>query len=445
MSEGRQRRRLTATVTDLEVKRQKAFLVGVVLPTIDNTWAERSLDELALLTDTAGSEPVESVLIRRESPKPATFIGKGQARELAKRAEALDIDVLVFDNDLTSTQQRNLQKIFQVDVVDRTAVILDIFAQHATSKEGMLQVELALLQYHLPRLRGRGIEMSRIAGGIGTKGPGETKLETDSRKIRDRIARLRRELKELEKSRGTKAKSRRNAGLPLVALVGYTNAGKSSLMNRMTHAGVLQKDQLFSTLSSTIRKLNLPKGSSALLSDTVGFVQRLPHQLIEAFRSTLEEIAEADLILHIVDGSDPSSETQMRAVRTVLGGIEGAAEIPEVIVFNKSDLCDEVALKRLTNLHPGALVTSAETNQGIDVLLARIESAIDRHTVLVDLIVPYDRGDLLASLHEDGRVVKMETADEGIAVQARIRPSRLHKYQDNGLIAVGDDPVITDS
>jgi GTP-binding protein HflX len=445
MSEGRQRRRLTATVTDLEVKRQKAFLVGVVLPTIDNTWAERSLDELALLTDTAGSEPVESVLIRRESPKPATFIGKGQARELAKRAEALDIDVLVFDNDLTSTQQRNLQKIFQVDVVDRTAVILDIFAQHATSKEGMLQVELALLQYHLPRLRGRGIEMSRIAGGIGTKGPGETKLETDSRKIRDRIARLRRELKELEKSRGTKAKSRRNAGLPLVALVGYTNAGKSSLMNRMTHAGVLQKDQLFSTLSSTIRKLNLPKGSSALLSDTVGFVQRLPHQLIEAFRSTLEEIAEADLILHIVDGSDPSSETQMRAVRTVLGGIEGAAEIPEVIVFNKSDLCDEVALKRLTNLHPGALVTSAETNQGIDVLLARIESAIDRHTVLVDLVVPYDRGDLLASLHEDGRVVKMETADEGIAVQARIRPSRLHKYQDNGLIAVGDDPVITDS
>ena len=445
MSEGRQRRRLTATVTDLEVKRQKAFLVGVVLPTIDNTWAERSLDELALLTDTAGSEPVESVLIRRESPKPATFIGKGQARELAKRAEALDIDVLVFDNDLTSTQQRNLQKIFQVDVVDRTAVILDIFAQHATSKEGMLQVELALLQYHLPRLRGRGIEMSRIAGGIGTKGPGETKLETDSRKIRDRIARLRRELKELEKSRGTKAKSRRNAGLPLVALVGYTNAGKSSLMNRMTHAGVLQKDQLFSTLSSTIRKLNLPKGSSALLSDTVGFVQRLPHQLIEAFRSTLEEIAEADLILHIVDGSDPSSETQMRAVRTVLGGIEDAAEIPEVIVFNKSDLCDEVALKRLTNLHPGAVVTSAETNQGIDVLLARIESAIDRHTVLVDLVVPYDRGDLLASLHEDGRVVKMETADEGVAIQARIRPSRLHKYQDNGLIAVGDDPVITDS
>ncbi len=445
MSEGRQRRRLTATVTDLEVKRQKALLVGVVLPTIDNTWAERSLDELALLTDTAGSEPVESVLIRRESPKPATFIGKGQARELAMRAEALDIDVLVFDNDLTSTQQRNLQKIFQVDVVDRTAVILDIFAQHATSKEGMLQVELALLQYHLPRLRGRGIEMSRIAGGIGTKGPGETKLETDGRKIRDRIARLRRELKELEKSRGTRAKSRRNAGLPLVALVGYTNAGKSSLMNRMTHAGVLQKDQLFSTLSSTIRKLNLPKGSSALLSDTVGFVQRLPHQLIEAFRSTLEEIAEADLILHIVDGSDPSSETQMRAVRTVLGGIEGAAEIPEVIVFNKSDLCDEVALKRLTNLHPRALVTSAATNQGIDLLLARIESAIDRHTVLVDLVVPYDRGDLLASIHEDGRVVKMETADEGVAVQARIRPSRLHKYQDNGLVAVGDDQVITDS
>lgn len=445
MSEGRQRRRLTATVTDLEVKRQKAFLVGVVLPTIDNTWAERSLDELALLTDTAGSEPVESVLIRRALPKPATFIGKGQARELAKRAEALDIDVLVFDNDLSSTQQRNLQKIFQVDVVDRTAVILDIFAQHATSKEGMLQVELALLQYHLPRLRGRGIEMSRIAGGIGTKGPGETKLETDSRKIRDRIARLRRELKELEKSRGTRAKSRRNAGLPLVALVGYTNAGKSSLMNQMTHAGVLQKDQLFSTLSSTIRKLNLPKGSSALLSDTVGFVQRLPHQLIEAFRSTLEEIAEAELILHVVDGSDPSYETQMRAVRTVLGGIEGAAEIPEVIVFNKSDLCDEVALKRLTNLHPGAVVTSAATNQGIDVLLARIESAIDRHTVLVDLLVTYDRGDLLASLHEDGRVVKMETADDGVAVQARIRPSRLHKYQDNGLVAVGDDQAITDS
>ncbi len=445
MSEGRQRRRLTATVTDLEVKRQKAMLVGVVLPNIDGVWAQRSLEELALLTDTAGSEPVESVLVRRESPTPGTFIGKGQARELARQAEILDIDVLVFDNDLTATQQRNLQKIFEVDVVDRTAVILDIFAQHATSKEGMLQVELALLQYHLPRLRGRGTEMSRIAGGLGTKGPGETKLETDGRKIRDRISRLRRELKALEKSRGTRAKSRRNAGLPLVALVGYTNAGKSSLMNRMTNAGVLQKDQLFSTLSSTIRKLTLPKGSSALLSDTVGFVQRLPHQLVEAFRSTLEEIAEADLILHIVDGSDPSSETQMRAVRKVLADIDGATEIPEIIIFNKSDLCDEVALKRLRNLHPEALVTSAHKNEGVEELMARIEQAIDLHTVLVDLMIPYDRGDLLASLHDDGRVVSMDTADDGVAVQARIRPSRLHKYQTSDLVAVGDDQVITDS
>jgi GTP-binding protein HflX len=428
MTDGRQRRRLTATVTDLDVDRQRALLVGVSLPDIDVGWAERSLDELELLTETAGSAPVETVLLRRHSPEPSTFIGSGQLDELIGLTKALDIDVVVFDNDLTPGQQRNLQRRFECDVVDRVAVILDIFAQHATSREGMLQVELALLEYHLPRLRGRGTELSRLGGGIGTRGPGETKLETDRRRILDRIARLRRELKELKGTRDTQAKARRQAGLPLIALVGYTNAGKSSLMNRLTDAHVLERDQLFSTLGSTVRRLRLPSGTEALLSDTVGFVQRLPHQLVEAFRSTLDQIADADLVLHVVDASDPDLETHVAAVRNVLAEIPGAAEIPDILVLNKQDLADEVALRRLVNVHPDAVVTSARTGHGTRLLGERIEEFVDGQSVELRLVLPYDRGDLLAALHRDGRVVKTEPVDDGIAVTARVRPSTTHRY-----------------
>ena len=430
MTDGRQRRRLTATVTDLDVSHQRALLVGVTLPEMAAGWAERSLDELELLTATAGSEPVDAVLLRRDAPTPATFIGSGQLEDLVSLAHALDVDVVVFDNDLTPIQQRNLQKRFECDVVDRVAVILDIFAQHATSREGMLQVELALLEYHLPRLRGKGTQLSRLGGGVGTRfGGGETKLETDRRRILDRISRLRRDLKGLSATRDTQAKARRRTDQPLIALVGYTNAGKSSLMNRLTDASVLERDQLFSTLGSTIRRLRLPSRQEVLLSDTVGFVQRLPHQLVEAFRSTLEEIAEADLLLHVVDASDPDLEAHLGAVREVLGQIPGAAEIPELLVLNKTDLADDVVLRRLENLHPDAVCTSARTGHGVNALAVRIEDHIDQSAQEIEVLLPYDRGDLLAWIHRDGRVVKEESTPEGIRVIARVRPNSLHRYQ----------------
>ncbi len=303
------------------------------------------------MTDTAGSVPVAAEVLKRPSPDPATFIGSGQAAELAGMGHALDVDVVVFDNDLTPAQQRNLQHIFGCDVVDRVALILDIFAQHATSREGMLQVELALLRYHLPRLRGKGTELSRQAAGIGTRGPGETKLETDRRRIQNRISKLTRELKDLRGTRETQRKARKRSNLPLVALVGYTNAGKSTLLNRLTSADVLTEDRLFSTLGSVVRRIELTQGETILLSDTVGFVRKLPHELIEAFRSTLEEILEADLLLHVVDASDPAVESQLVAVREVLAEI-GAGQLDELIVLNKQDLADPVAFQRLLAVHP---------------------------------------------------------------------------------------------
>lgn len=438
MTTGRQRRRLTATVTDLDVAQQTALLVGVQLPGMADGWAEASLDELELLTATAGSQPVDAVLLRRDEPNPATFVGSGQLDELVAIAHAEDVDVVVFDNDLTPVQQRNLAKRLELDVVDRVAVILDIFAQHATSREGMLQVELALLEYHLPRLRGKGVQMSRLGGGVGTRfGGGETKLETDRRRILDRVARLRRDLKALAATRDTQAKARRRAEQPLVALVGYTNAGKSSLMNRLTDAGVLERDQLFSTLGSTTRRLRLPSGQEILLSDTVGFVQRLPHQLVEAFRSTLEEIAEADLLLHVVDASDPDVATRMQAVRQVLAQIPGATEIPELLVLNKADLADPVALRRLENLHPEAVTTSAATGMGIGTLAEAIAANLDRLTVEVDLMLPFDRGDLLASIHRNGRVIKEDVTPDGMRVVARLRPTLLHQYAEFTATAAG--------
>lgn len=426
---GRQRRRLTATVTDLEVTRQKAFLVGVATRTRQAAEAEVSLEELGLLTDTAGSDPVGASLVRRNAPDPALYIGSGKARELATETQALDVDVVVFDNELTPAQQRNLQNLFECDVVDRVALILDIFAQHATSKEGMLQVELAQLRYRLPRLRGRGIELSRLGGGIGTRGPGETQLETDRRRITGRIARLERELEDLGRARQTRSKARRESHVPLVALVGYTNAGKSTLFNHLTSADVLVEDRLFATVDSTVRKMTLDGGTNILMSDTVGFVRALPHQLVEAFRSTLEEVNEADLMIHVVDGADDHPDRQIQAVRTVLADI-GASALPELVVINKTDIADPVAVERLLAVYPGAVSVSALEGTGTEKLHQAVLDALAAGSVDMELLIPYENGDRLAELHRIGEVVKQIHDEAGTRIVARVPAKEQYRFAD---------------
>src|SRR6476661_713423 len=349
---GRQRRRLTATEVDLERLRQRALLVGVGATSVEE--AEASIAELALLTDTAGAVPVESVLQRRRTPDPATYVGKGKAEALRELTRALDIDVVIIDDELSPSQQRNLESLFAVDVVDRVALILDIFAQHATSQDGAVQVELAQLRYRLPRLRGRGTQLSQQGGGIGTRGPGETQLEVDRRRLLTRIQRLERDLKDLGATRATQRKARRRRDLPTVALVGYTNAGKSTLLNQLTHAGVLVENQLFSTLDPTTRRLRLPGGETVLVSDTVGFVRRLPHQLVDAFRSTLEEVVDADLLLHVVDASSPDADGRIAAVETVLREID-AGDVPVQLVWNKADLADAETMHDQIAAHAGSV------------------------------------------------------------------------------------------
>lgn len=417
--QARQRRRLTATVTDVEVLRQRALLVGVLLPGHDALEAERSLDELELLTDTAGSDPVATELVKRDRLDPAYLVGSGKAEELARLVAALDVDVVVFDNELTPAQQRNLQKQFEVDVVDREALILDIFAQHAHSREGALQVELALLRYHLPRLRGKGLVLSQQGAGIGTRGPGETKLETDRRRIRGRIAKLERELAEVARHRVTQRKARRRSHIPQVALVGYTNAGKSTLLNRLTDAGVLIEDRLFSTLDSTVRRYELPDGSTVLMADTVGFVRRLPHQLVEAFKSTLDEVRDADLLVHLVDASDSDPDGQIEAVRTVIREIE-AEDIPELLVVNKIDTASTASLDRLGNVHPDAVFISALTGAGLDRLAQELAQRLSDRTVLLHLHVPYDRGEVTAAAHRLGNVVAEKHEPHGTVLDVRL-------------------------
>ena len=412
-------RRLTASVTDLDVVQQRALLIGMVSDGSRVAEGERSLEELELLTDTAGSEPVESVLVRRDRPDPATFIGKGKLSELVAESHMLDIDVVVFDNELSPAQQRNLHQAFQCDVVDRVALILDIFAQHAHTHEGRLQVELAQHRYRLPRLRGKGVELSRLGAGIGTRGPGETKLETDRRRILDRVSKIERELKEAARSRDTRAKSRRRSGLPVAAIVGYTNAGKSTLFNRLTEADVLVEDRLFATLGSTVRRLDLPDGHRALMSDTVGFVRRLPHELVEAFRSTLDEAADADLLVHVVDASDPDPDGQISAVREVLTEI-GAADVPEILVFNKIDVAESAVVRRLLTVYDGAVATSALTGANTEGVAAAIVEGLDAVTVTADLLIPYERGDLVASLHETGEVLDEYHAEDGTEITVRM-------------------------
>jgi GTP-binding protein HflX len=423
------RRRLTATEVDLGVVRQRALLVGTGIGTRDVEAAEASLEELALLTDTAGAEPVEVVLQRRDTPDPATYIGSGKARELQDLADALDIDLVVFDDELTPAQQRNLERLFNVDVVDRVALILDIFAQHARSQEGMVQVELAQLRYRLPRLRGRGNQLSQQGAGIGTRGPGETQLEVDRRRILSRVAKLERDLDRLAKNRDTQRKGRRRSAMSTLALVGYTNAGKSTLLNRLTDADVLVEDRLFSTLDPTTRRLRLSGGETVLASDTVGFVQRLPHQLVESFRSTLEEVVDADLLLHVVDAGSPDAELQIAAVHAVLREI-GADTVPELLVLNKIDVAAPGDVKALLGAHPDAAVVSAVTGEGANVLLDTIGARLRALAPIVELLVPYERGDAVAALHREGEVLVEVHAEGGTRIRARIPGVTLSRFDE---------------
>ena len=409
-----------------QLRLERVVLVGV-WTTGTVTDAEISLHELAALAETAGAQVLDGVIQRRDKPDASTYIGSGKARELRDLVIEHAADTVICDGELTPGQLIHLEDIVKVKVVDRTWLILDIFAQHAKSREGKAQVSLAQMQYLIPRLRGWGESLSRQAGGraggatggVGTRGPGETKIETDRRRIRDQMAKLRRDLRQMEKSRKTKRGRRREARVPAVALAGYTNAGKSSLMNRITGAGVLVDDSLFATLDPTVRQATTGDGRGYTLADTVGFVRHLPHQLVEAFRSTLEEVTDADLVLHVVDGSDPDPERQLISVREVLAEI-GAADLPEIVVINKADLADPLTVARLRRLEPGAVVVSAATGQGIDDLRARIDAGLPRPPVEVEVVIPYDRGDLVSRVHSEGEVVREEHREDGTYVAARV-------------------------
>ncbi|MGO4384774.1 GTPase HflX [Specibacter sp. RAF43] len=391
--------------------------------------AENSLRELAALAETAGSEVLDGLVQRRAKPDPATYLGSGKAQELKDIVQATGADTVIIDGELAPSQRRTLEDVVQVKVIDRTALILDIFAQHAQSREGKAQVELAQMEYLLPRLRGWGESMSRQAGGrvgtagggIGSRGPGETKMELDRRKIRTRMAKLRREIAAMKPARETKRANRRRNAVPSVAIAGYTNAGKSSLLNRLTDAGVLVENALFATLDPTVRKTETDDGLGYTLVDTVGFVRSLPTQLVEAFRSTLEEVADADLILHIVDAAHPDPEGQIAAVRTVIAEV-GAREIPEIIVLNKSDIADPFVVERLRQREHNTVVVSARTGAGMEELLAAISHSIPRPSLELTLLVPYDRGDVLNRLHRsDAEIVSLDHGAAGTIAVVKVR------------------------
>jgi GTPase len=415
-------------VTEVEYRRlrlERVVLIGVWTEgTIDD--AERSMAELARLAETAGSLVLEGLVQRRDKPDTATFIGSGKAKELRDIVVATGADTVVCDGELTPSQLNKLEAVVKVKVIDRTALILDIFAQHARSKEGKAQVELAQMQYMLPRLRGWGESLSRQAGGrvaggggIGTRGPGETKIETDRRRLRNRMAKLKREIAGMETTRVTKRQERTRHAVPSVVITGYTNAGKSSLLNRLTGAGVLVDDLLFATLDPTVRRAETPDGRDFTLTDTVGFVRHLPHQLVEAFRSTLEEVARADLVVHVVDGSDPDPLSQLRAVREVLADI-GAREVPELVVVNKADAADEATLALLSRTEKGLSVVSARTGQGIEALLVRLGDLIPRPDVPVTLLVPYDHGEVVSRIHRHGEMGEVEHTADGTRLSAMV-------------------------
>ena len=395
--------------------RERILLVGVVFPGLTNEMVDDELDELALLVDSAGADVVGRVVQRRDAPDPATFVGRGKAEEIAELSRNLDVDTVVFDDELTPAQHRNLEKHFGRTAIDRTAVILDIFAQNARSPEGKAQVELALLRYRLPRLRGRGSALSQQAGGIGTRGPGETQLEVDRRRLVRRMHRLEADLREVERTRTLQRRSRARGRHRELALVGYTNAGKSTLLNRLTDAGVPAADRLFVTLDPRTRQLSLPGGETVLVTDTVGFVRKLPHELVEAFRSTLDSVHLSDLVVHVVDGSVPNADAQIAAVHEVLGEI-GAAGVPELVVVNKADQAPEEA-KALAHAIEGSVLVSARTGEGIDDFLQVVGDRLRGTDRVVELVVPWSRGDVLAAIHREGEVVGQSDGGESATLQ----------------------------
>src|SRR4051794_19704413 len=407
--------------------RERIILVGVVLPGHTADEEDANLDELSLLVDTAGADEVARTTQQRDRPDPATYVGKGKAQELKELSLTVDADTVVFDDELTPAQSRNLEKILGRTAIDRTAVILDIFAQNARTPEGRAQVELAQLRYRLPRLRGRGTAFSQQGAGIGTRGPGETQLEVDRRRILRRIAKLESEIKDITRVRRNQRRSRARSRLHSVSIVGYTNAGKSTLLNRLTDAGVLVEDRLFATLDPRTRRLDLPGGESVLCSDTVGFVRKLPHQLVEAFRSTLEVVKEADLLVHVVDASAPDPDEQIDAVRSVLDEI-GAGDVPELLAFNKADIAPEA--KRLAERNPGSVRISAVTGEGIDGLLGAIGDRLRALADVVELVVPFDRGDVVAAVHREGEVLIEAHEEAGTRIRARLDAAGQARFRD---------------
>lgn len=426
-----------------EVEYRQLRLERVVLVSVWTSGTQEDADnamaELKLLAETAGSEVLEALVQRRSQPDPATYIGRGKVEEVADVVRATGADTVICDGELQPAQLRNLEDRIKVKVVDRTALILDIFASHAKSAEGKAQVELAQLQYLKQRLRGWGGNLSRQAGGraaggagIGGRGPGETKLETDRRRIHHRIAQLRRRLREMDVTREGKRAERRRNRVPSVAIVGYTNAGKSSLLNRLTGAGVLVEDALFATLDPTTRRTETRDGRVFTLTDTVGFVRHLPHDLVEAFRSTLEESTTADLLLHVVDASDPDPEGQIAAVRQVLAEI-GASDVPELLVCNKADHADATTLLALRAGHPGCVVVSARTGHGLEELADAVEARLPNPEVWVETLIPYSRGDLMDRIHRTGTIEALEHTGEGTKVRARVHPGLAEELGEYGV------------
>ncbi|MEU6845562.1 GTPase HflX [Streptomyces sp. NPDC046716] len=413
-------------VTEVEYRQlrlERVVLVGVwTSGTVQD--ADNSLAELAALAETAGALVLDGVTQRRDKPDAATYIGSGKALELRDIVLETGADTVVCDGELSPGQLIHLEDVVKVKVVDRTALILDIFAQHAKSREGKAQVALAQMQYMLPRLRGWGQSLSRQMGGGGgggmaTRGPGETKIETDRRRIREKMAKMRREIAEMKTGRDIKRQERKRNKVPSVAIAGYTNAGKSSLLNRLTGAGVLVENALFATLDPTVRRAETPSGRLYTLADTVGFVRHLPHHLVEAFRSTMEEVGDSDLILHVVDGSHPVPEEQLAAVREVIRDV-GATDVPEIVVVNKADAADPLVLQRLLRNEKHAIAVSARTGAGIEELLALIDAELPRPEVEIEALVPYTHGQLVARAHSDGEVISEEHTPEGTLLKARV-------------------------